>query len=230
VTAEEWDQEVRNSQWMMAQPRYAGGYAGTRAGRRKLRLYAVGCCRIIWHLLWDERLRVAVEVAERHADGLATDTELEKAHEEADPLCLATTPGNRSRSDNELTAARHGSCVAVKRALSAAFFMTSMQTPLAGFRLPDRDGEALLCDMAREIWGNFINPPVAGEDWLRWHNLTVVKMAQDIYDARTWEHLPILADALEDAGCDDARILSHCRGPGPHVRGCWVVDLLLGKG
>ena len=54
-------------------------------------------------------------------------------------------------------------------------------------------------------------------------------MAQSIYDARAFDRLPLLADALEDAGCADADILSHCRTPGEHVRGCWVVDLLLGK-
>ena len=65
--------------------------------------------------------------------------------------------------------------------------------------------------------------------WLRWNDGTLVRIAQAIYDNRAFDRLPILADALEDAGCDNADILAHCRGPGPHVRGCWVVDLLLGK-
>jgi hypothetical protein len=55
------------------------------------------------------------------------------------------------------------------------------------------------------------------------------KIARAIYDGRAFERMPILADALEDAGCGDADILRHCREPGEHVRGCWVVDLLLGK-
>jgi hypothetical protein len=58
---------------------------------------------------------------------------------------------------------------------------------------------------------------------------TVMKMATAIYSERAWDRLPILADALEEAGCTDVAILEHCRGPGPHVRGCWVVDLILGK-
>ena len=55
------------------------------------------------------------------------------------------------------------------------------------------------------------------------------KLARTIYDDRRFDLLPILADALEEAGCGDAEILAHCRGPGPHVRGCWAVDLVLGK-
>jgi hypothetical protein len=62
-----------------------------------------------------------------------------------------------------------------------------------------------------------------------WLTLTVRQLAQAIYDDRAFDRLPILADALEDAGCDNADILNHCRQPGEHVRGCWVVDLLLGK-
>ena len=58
---------------------------------------------------------------------------------------------------------------------------------------------------------------------------TVVQLAQAIYDDRAFDRIPILADALEEAGCTEAAILGHCRQPGEHVRGCWVVDLLLGK-
>ena len=57
----------------------------------------------------------------------------------------------------------------------------------------------------------------------------MVQIAQAIYDDRAFDRMPILADALEDAGCMDQTILNHCRQSGEHVRGCWVVDLLLGK-
>ena len=65
--------------------------------------------------------------------------------------------------------------------------------------------------------------------WLSWNDGTIPKLAQAIYDDRAFDRLPILADALEEAGCDNADILNHCRQPGEHVRGCWVVDLLLNK-
>jgi hypothetical protein len=69
-------------------------------------------------------------------------------------------------------------------------------------------------------------PAAVRPDWL---TETAVALARAIYEERAFDRLPILADALEDAGCDDADILAHCRGDGPHVRGCWVVDLVLGK-
>ncbi len=62
-----------------------------------------------------------------------------------------------------------------------------------------------------------------------WRTSTAVTLAAQMYEARDFGALPILADALQDAGCDSADVLDHCRGPGPHVRGCWVVDRVLGK-
>lgn len=62
-----------------------------------------------------------------------------------------------------------------------------------------------------------------------WRTSTVLTLASQMYESRDFAALPVLADALQDAGCEDEQLLSHCRGPGPHVRGCWVVDLVLGK-
>jgi hypothetical protein len=81
----------------------------------------------------------------------------------------------------------------------------------------------------RDIFGNPFRPAHIDPECLAWNGSTVLKLAQAIYDDRTFDRLPILADALEDAGCTNTDILEHCRGPGPHVRGCWVVDLLTGK-
>lgn len=67
------------------------------------------------------------------------------------------------------------------------------------------------------------------ESWLSWNSGTIPKFAETIYADRAFDRLPVLADALEEAGCDDTGLLSHLRGPGPHARGCWVLDLLLGK-
>jgi hypothetical protein len=70
---------------------------------------------------------------------------------------------------------------------------------------------------------------VTSANWLTYNHATVPAIARRIYEERAFHDLPFLADALEDAGCTDADILSHCRQGGEHVRGCWVVDLVLGK-
>jgi len=80
--------------------------------------------------------------------------------------------------------------------------------------------------LLRDIFGNPFRPVTVDPEWL---TSTVVALARGIYDERAFDRLPILADALQDAGCENADVLDHCRGPGPHARGCWVVDLLLGK-
>jgi hypothetical protein len=85
-------------------------------------------------------------------------------------------------------------------------------------------------DLLRDIFGNPFRPlPQLNPAWLAWEGGTVPKLAASIYEERAFDRLPILADALEEAGCDAAELLTHLRGPGPHVRGCWAVDLLLGK-
>jgi hypothetical protein len=80
--------------------------------------------------------------------------------------------------------------------------------------------------LLRCIVGNPFRPTSLDPNW---RTTTVLALAQGIYDDRAFDRLPILADALQDAGCDNEEMLAHCRGPGPHARGCWVVDLVLGK-
>jgi hypothetical protein len=86
-------------------------------------------------------------------------------------------------------------------------------------------------DLVRDLFGPrpFRGRPAPAPRWLTWNGSTVVKLAQGTYDDRAPDRLPVLADALEEAGCADAGLLGDLRGPGPHVRGCWAVDLLLGK-
>ncbi len=86
-----------------------------------------------------------------------------------------------------------------------------------------------LCELLRDIFGNPFRPIAVNPSWLTWSGGSVVKLAETIYHDRVFERVPILADALQQAGCHDAAILDHCRQPGPHARGYWVVDLLLGK-
>jgi hypothetical protein len=84
----------------------------------------------------------------------------------------------------------------------------------------------LQCDLLRDIFGNPSRPVSADPAWLHRNDGAVLKLARAAYDERAFERLPILADALEDAGCADEALLGHLRGPGPHARGCWALDLL----
>jgi hypothetical protein len=80
--------------------------------------------------------------------------------------------------------------------------------------------------LLHDIFGNPFRPASINLAWL---TSTVVALASQMYESRDFSAMPILADALQDVGCENEDILSHCRQPGEHVRGCWVVDLVLGK-
>src|SRR5262249_41670618 len=94
----------------------------------------------------------------------------------------------------------------------------------------DPDEPRMQCELVREIFGNPFATADFDSAWREWNGGTVRNLAQTIYEERAFERLPILGDALEDAGCARTEGPAHCHGPGPHVRGCWVVDALLGKG
>jgi hypothetical protein len=92
--------------------------------------------------------------------------------------------------------------------------------------LGSEEERRLLSAILRDIFGNPFRPVTINPSWL---TSTVFTLAQQIYDSRDFSAMPILADALQDAGCDNEDILDHCRQPGEHVRGCWLVDLLIGR-
>jgi hypothetical protein len=192
-----------------------------RASNRKLRLYACGCCRRFWGLLRDERSRGAVEVAERYADGLAGYAKLQGAQRRARAVWqeLAGDHWGAAWGTPEMWAMRtaaQAAAAAGREAWRAAW----------GVADEHQGGHP---DTLREVFGNPFCPVPLAPAWLAWEGGTVVKLAQSIYDERAFDRLPILTDALEEAGCDNADLLGHLRGPGPHARGCWAVDLLLGK-
>jgi hypothetical protein len=201
--------------------------AYSKAGRRKLRLFACACCRRLWPWLTDESSRRAVEVAERFADGLSGKEELEAARRAAPPGWgpnerlpftgdLVRWPANAAFGVAYPEAAAAATCVA--QATAQALGGDTLETYNAAWRWQ--------CDVVREVFGNPFRPVVVDPVWLAWNDGTVRGMARDVYDERHFDRLPLLADALEDAGCADAGLLEHLRGPGPHVRGCWALDLL----
>jgi hypothetical protein len=194
-----------------------------RGSERKLRLFACACCRLVWDLLTDWRSRGAVETAERFSDSRAGVEALRTARPQAEQaIWTLTNEAARNAARAAVDTTRFGGLPA-GTAWYAALHASNVLT-----RDPDlqRAHVALL----RCIFGNPFRPsPVLAPSVLEWENSGIWRIAQASYNEWRFEDLPILADALEDAGCDNADILSHCRGPGPHVRGCWVIDLILGK-
>jgi hypothetical protein len=190
---------------------------------RKLRLFAVACCRRLPGLA-ELSLR-ALDVAERHAEGLAGPDALRQAYMEAFGLVAR-------HEDNPPDEQAYNATQAVAWAVVVPIIgpreMAASAAYHAGRALPglaERRAQALL------LADILLAPPSAtvSPAWLAWDGGTVVALARAVESEQTFERLPILADALEDAGCTDAAILDHCRGPGPHTQGCWVVDALLGK-
>jgi hypothetical protein len=115
-------------------------------------------------------------------------------------------------------------------AFSAALpFLFSATFPFNALTAALKEELAEASRLLRELVGNPFRPVAAEPAWLRWNDGAVVKMAKAIDGAGRFADLPILADALEDAGCDNDDLLSHCRTPDGHAAGCWAVDLILGK-
>src|SRR5262249_5023998 len=102
----------------------------------------------------------------------------------------------------------------------------SVASELGPWMATHRDETSIQCRLLRAVFGNPFRPVSLDPSWL---TLNVVAIAQTIYDDRNFSDFPILGEALEDAGCQDEQILNHCRKPGEHVLGCWVLDLVLGK-
>ena len=191
---------------------------------RRQRLLACGYCRLIWDLLTDERSRRAVEVAERFADGQASREELDQARAAAEQAYRNGAPGAPALAADQrfFVPGNVASRAAARRADSKAGILP-WRDAFGAERERQYD---LVCDLVRESPST---PLVIRPEWVRWRDGTALKMARAIYEGGDFGAVPILADALEEAGCDSAEILTHCRTHPVHVRGCWVLDALLGK-
>jgi hypothetical protein len=194
-------------------------YRGHRPSPRKSRLLACATCRLYWERLPHECCRRGVEVAERFADGEADERERQAA--QADAVLLASTLWrNMPTREAARWAYRVADTLAVRMAFTTALFrLRSLTEPS-----PEE------CALLRDVIGDPFRPVPIRPHWLTWDVGRVVALARNFYQQRRFDLLPVLSDALEDAGCDSADLLSHLRGPGPHVPGCWALDLLLGKG
>lgn len=212
MTEQEWQASTH--------PRKMLKFLKAKASERQLRLFAVACCRLRFPA-WD-----LGDLAERYADGQVTSEEMSAIAENA--LRTAGTwyrhmeaeDVDRARALIGAATARDGD-----KAATLAVKVLGVEHRPAGAQL------------LRDIIGNPLHPPPPLDPAvLAWNDGTVRRLAETAYRER---HLPsgdldrgrlaILADALLDAGCADEDLIAHCRGPGPHVRGCWAVDAILGN-
>ena len=199
---------MTEQEWLACtDPRKMLEFLRGKAGDRKLRLFVCGYFRTC-NLDIDEPSQVVLETSERFADGLATAKELEASKKRARAA---------ARLGNE--AAFHAANVSALDATWAVGRLFGNITTYA-----DRRNKVRLL---HDLWGPLPFRPVPINP--TWLNPNAIEEAQAIYQEKAFDRLPILADALEEAGCGNIDILNHCRQPGVHVRGCWVIDLLLGK-
>lgn len=198
---------------------------------RKQRLLGCGFCRHVWDRL-EEPSRRAVEASERFADDPATAADLTAAYDDA-------TRVNRRRFDK--TGILYGKSagtapadrVTAKFGWEAAGAASRPTKPVLGkivfavrMLAGDSGGEtAALAALVRCVYGDPLTPLPLDPAW---RTDAAVGIAAKVYDSREFGNLPVLADALQDAGCELPAVLDHCRLPGPHARGCWVIDWVLG--
>jgi hypothetical protein len=225
-----------------------------QSNHRRLQLFACACCRRVWDLLRLDGARRVVELAEACADGEASAAELEAAHDHPDFARLEAQLRGEGDTGLRLTVRVVGALRAARELASLpADIMYILQDTS---KSPERDfaadpnwhlcgeardlptDEAELAKKARILRDSFGNPfhPVPFNP--EWRTETVGLLARQMYESRDFGAMLILTDALQDAGCDNpdnplpprgGNLLDHCRGSGPHVRGCWVVDSVLGQ-
>jgi hypothetical protein len=228
------------TEWLTAtEPTPMVEFLRGKASDRKLRLFAVGSVLPFADLLPDSRSRRALQAAEEFADGRISAQELELAHTASwsavSELPLSTSSALVALSKAVAKASDHeGWWAAEKVRDSVVDFEGDVSEtgderdlePSEEWMASAERSRVRMSDLVRDIFGNPFQPVVFDPSWL---TPTAVTLAESIYRDRAFDRLPILADALEEAGCDHFDVLAHCRGEGTHVRGCWVIDLVLGK-
>jgi hypothetical protein len=217
---------------------------------RKLRLFACACCRRWWPFLTQEWARRAVEVSEQFADDLVDEAARAAAEKAAGDVNKVVTAQSHLPEDerqavtfpdwwvNDACRRMHWASIWAVMVPARATSVVSCETEAFGaleagavapgdasFR-PPRDTARLV----REVFGNPFRPVAIDPRWLAWGGGTVPRVTRAIYEGRRFQDLPVLADALEEAGCAEREVLDHCREADGHVAGCWLVDALLGRG
>jgi hypothetical protein len=222
-----------------------------RIGQRRLRLFACACCRRVSAFFLDKRSLRLIEVSERYADGLSTARKLHAAWQKAEDAWHSihlSGGGNTDQLSAEtvlyldaeldvdavLEYAAETMGEAARNAVYESVWKTAGKDHAtraaedeAAYEAGALKEEAVQAALLREIAGNPFQSITVSPDWLAWNGGTVHTIAEGIYQERAFDRMPILADALEEAGCTEASILGHCRDDAEHVPGCWVLDLIL---
>jgi hypothetical protein len=200
-----------------------------RLGPRKARLFVSAACRLLGKWASEPDAVTALEANDRFADTGKTKAALKAARQLArgarhrwDSI-PDTHPGAGSRP------LYFQSLWAVEVACSEKVAHSAVREVALALRLiaagPASEALGRLAAVYRDVDGPSPSPNFDP----RWRTSTTVGLARGMYEGRDFAALPILADALEDAGCDRAELLGHLRAEQPHFRGCWAVDLVLGK-
>jgi hypothetical protein len=208
---------------------------------RKLRLFAVACCRRIWEQMMDVRSRQAVELAERSADEPVSDEELDAVSAEAEEAYEDSLTDDQGvavgADDPRPDAAAAASYASSPGRLGPEHFAVVLEGASLASPVGASQEKAAQVAILRDLFGNPFRPQTPIDaGLLAMTDGTVTKLAEAAYEERSLPsgelanaRLAVLADALEEAGCDNADLISHLRSPGPHVRGCFAIDRLLGK-
>ena len=200
---------MTEAEWLAAtDPTPMLAFLRGKVSERKFRLYACGLYRRIWHELTEIEWRTAVEKCELLVDGII------KRHDTAG----ARRDFRKEAASVDWTSADDAAWAAVNRKAANYHYRQTISG--------DRAWLKEQCELAYCIFGNPFRFVTGDPGWI---TSVTLSLATRIYDEKAFDRMPILADALQEAGCDNADILTHCRDDGPHVRGCWVVDLILGK-
>jgi hypothetical protein len=231
---------VTESEWLACtDPQPMLEFIRGKVSDRKLMLFAVACCRHLWNDI-NHKLQGVVEAAEMFADGKVDEQRLWEVFSKArQRVRSGSTPYNsgeyeiksavlatlRLGSDVPLETASRSLLIAAYWAGPPGYDRTSIEARYAA----REEERARQTATVRCVFGHIFHGDSIDPTRLRWHDGLLVSMARQMYDSSDFAGMPVLADALEDAGCTNQDILIHCRRAGEHVRGCWVVDLLLGK-
>ncbi|MGL4551578.1 MAG: hypothetical protein ACRC33_10355 [Gemmataceae bacterium] len=214
---------MKQAQWRTARDPYPMlQFAEGRASQRKLRLFACACCRRFHELLPTDEARRALDAAERAADGDGSFADMAAARRAFRLL----TPGD----DAAGWASNCAHCAAVRSAKQAAW--EAYSTSAAAARtLGYADDERHYAGLLRDVLGDPFPPATLAAVSPAAAGLALAAYRERLLPSGHLDgaRLAVLSDALEEAGAD-AAVLGHLRSPGPHVRGCWAVDLVLGRG